>query len=66
MRGLSGPSLNRMAYVMTWSNSGSLTKPGFFVPYLPSSAEAQDFRTFRDDRATLFANELLALFDGPP
>lgn len=66
MRGLSGPSLNRMAYVMTWSNSGSLTKPGFFVPYLPGSAEAQDFRTFRDDRATLFANELLALFDGPP
>lgn len=66
MRGLSGASLDRMAYVMTWSNSGSLTKPSFFVPYLPDSAEARDFRAFRDDRGTLFANDLLAIFGGTP
>ena len=66
MRGLSGPSLDRMAYVMTWSNSGSLAKPSFFVPYLPDSAEAADFRAFRDDRGTLFASDLLAIFGGTP
>lgn len=66
MRGLSGPSLNRMAYVMTWSNSGSRKAPSFFVPYLPDSAEANDFRAFRDDRATLFANDLLGIFNGAP
>lgn len=66
MRGMSGPSLDRMAYVMTWGNSGTLAAPSFFVPYLPDSAEARDFRAFRDDRATLFASELLAIFGGPP
>ncbi|NQD36752.1 hypothetical protein HPT27_06915 [Permianibacter sp. IMCC34836] len=59
--------LKRMAYVMSWSNSGDAAEPKFFVPYPKPTKEHDeiaDFRAFHASHMPLFAGDLRAMFDG--
>lgn len=59
------PATSRLSYVMTWTNGGDRVEPKAYVP-IPGSREAADFRQFRDAPETLFADDLLRLFNGAP
>lgn len=57
--------LKKLAYVMSWSNSGTAIEPKFYVPFPdpePEHDEIADFRAFRASHVPLFAGDLRALF----